>query len=152
MRIRFKIEEGGWARAWVEHDGVAFPMEVSYISDSLGDLVRATLDVLRGQAAEFFWNKEPGSYRWRLRLGESSGVSVQIEELPREFLDGDRSDRAGDDRFEALVPANEFGLAVLKTMESVSPSLYSRSWDEYSYPTAEVERLRDAIGGRGGAA
>src|SRR5262249_43013035 len=145
MKVRFKIEEGGWARAWAEHDGVAFPMEVSYISDSLGDLVRAALEVLRGRPAEFFWNKEPGSYHWRLHVVEPGHISVQIDELPNEFLDGDRPQISGDDRFVAVVASNEFAVAILEAMDSVSPSLYNRSWEEYSYPSAEVDNLRNLV-------
>jgi hypothetical protein len=74
----YRLIGHGWAEGWIS-DGVShLSMVISYLSDALGDLTRATLAVLTyTDRAVCAWAEEPGEYRWILeRQGERLLVRI----------------------------------------------------------------------------
>jgi len=106
----YKLTGHGWAECTVMDGDDASPMRVSYLSDALGDLVRAVLSLFESATScvvECEWTDEPGEYHWRFtRIGDS--VHVQITEQGTTRLE---ADTPGDDRDEILLALFEGNLS-----------------------------------------
>jgi len=67
VELVYKLTGAGWADARMSHDGSYRDIAVSYLSDALGDMVRAAVQLLRGASeVSFSFQDEPGEHRWIL--------------------------------------------------------------------------------------
>ena len=66
MKLSYKLTGHGWASAVIVDNDRSFEMErISYLSDALKDLMKATIGLVEGGEREWFlWHDEPGEHRW----------------------------------------------------------------------------------------
>jgi hypothetical protein len=79
MEIVYQLAGAGWADARIT-DGVNFRnMSVSYLSDALGDMAKAALNILRGEnEASFAFEDEPGEHLWLLTREANHSLRIKI--------------------------------------------------------------------------
>ena len=149
MELRFQLQGAGWAEATVLHENGYVIMPVSYLTDALGDLARATAQLLEGhEVANFYWIDEPGAHRWSLTRTDGD-VRVVIAHVADGMFEGaDESDAAVV--VDARVTVGQFGRAVLALLDSIAAthevSEYERLWIEHPYPAAEHRRIAHLVG------
>ncbi|WP_344303751.1 hypothetical protein [Nocardioides bigeumensis] len=77
--FRFVNQGSGWAEAAVRFGSRVFSESASYLSDALGDPVRAALALLLGSdLEEFSWYDEPGSVTVELSRRETTGDLMDV--------------------------------------------------------------------------
>ena len=67
VSVTYDLAGTGWAECIVELDGHRAHLSASYLSDALGELLRAVVNLLKGadeQTVSFY--EESGEFRWRL--------------------------------------------------------------------------------------
>ena len=145
VTITYSLTGAGWAVCWVEVGDQRAHLSASYLSDALGDLLRAVVDILAGareSGAAFL--EEPGEFRWRfISVGEYR-LRVRILQL------ADWSPRLPDERGSVLLDTEcrlrTFAGAVLAASQRLLVELgeegYSQQWGEHPFPTELQERLK----------
>lgn len=79
MRIEYQLAGAGWADARISDGSSSREMEVSYLSDALGDMAQGALQMLRGaREVSFSFQDEPGEHRWTLIRGEEDSLRIRI--------------------------------------------------------------------------
>jgi len=144
--FEFKLGEHGWADAVFGDDTGRANLTASYLSDALGDLVRAVHSALIGTDSECSWDAEPEEYRWCFsRIGDTTTVAVlgfedASAELPRQY---------GNVLFKATVPAIEIARVIEQGARSVLDEFgmdgYERRWERHPFPLRDLDQLRAAI-------
>src|SRR5690606_17118422 len=68
LQFWFDVHDGGRATAGIALRGLRVELAASYLTDALGDLLRAVVRIADGALeADCSWDEEPGVYRWLLR-------------------------------------------------------------------------------------
>ncbi len=76
-RVDYRLTGHGWSEADVVIGHERAHLTASYISDALGNLVRAGLEIAAGRkAARVTWALEPGCYRWKF---DRRGADLDVE-------------------------------------------------------------------------
>jgi hypothetical protein len=79
MQLVYQLAGAGWADARISHNSSYRDMVVSYLSDGLGDMARAALQLLHGaREVSFSFQDEPGEHRWILSRGEADSLHIRI--------------------------------------------------------------------------
>jgi len=148
MRITFRLEDVGCARAWVSDDGRTAELTATYVRDALGDLVLVTGWLVAGEQSQVrcSWAEEPGEYRWVLRR---RGRDAQVRVLA---FDGDgrrEPDDAGRVVFETTTEVAVLGRAVescaRQVLDTYGSAGYLARWVEHPFPAEALERLHAAL-------
>jgi hypothetical protein len=138
FRFRFTVQEHGWATIELRPSGTAagYRWRVSYLSDALGNFLRAAGDVWTGRrpSATATWELEPAVVRCRLqRAAENSvlcGLSVAASEsAPSRVLTS------------FSVPAEQFVAEVLAGSADIDRAAYAASWSNFRFPDDELAVL-----------
>ena len=123
-------------------------LTASYLSDALGDLVRAVLGLVRGAAeATVVWMEEPGEFTWALTAhGRFVNVRIQWLADPRRRLT-QRADEVLDAtcRLDSLAAAVAQGGAQ-DLADRIGPEDYQRLWHAHDFPTEALRQLHELIG------
>jgi len=146
--INFTLDGAGWATCIVSSGDAHCEITASYLSDALGDLVRAALATLSdGNPVSLSFDEEPGEFRWLLEQLPSNLLVVRILGFPE--LWGDRPDSEGKSLFRAEVTTIDFGKAVqaaaATVLEKHGVKGYAKSWIQHSFPLEQFQLLGDAI-------
>ena len=148
MKLRYKLTGTGWAEASLEDDERAVTISASYLSDALGDLARGAIAVLRGSGeARFFFEEEPGEYRWILKKKGSESYTLTIIEFP-DLLEN-KPDEVGKVILEHGFTRVGFAKTVLKALEDVrhehGEAGYKEKWREHDFPSKELSELHTLL-------
>lgn len=122
--------------------------DVSYLTDALGDLVRAVVALLEGaKRAEFVWAREPGDYDWLLTSREGT-LFVRITRFRGWAGQRDANDR-GKTLLKLRCDLREFAAAVLGQLTvlhtTLGPTGYKDRWVQHEFPYAEYRRLGELL-------
>lgn len=147
FRIRLDIEDHGWANAALSYGDHSFETNgVSNLTDALGDMIRAAVDLLRGaDSCRFSFDGEPVETRWVLDRDAPDEVRLRILQFP-DIYRSSASD-PGFERFSAVMAADSFVRAVLREADRINFELgeaaYEKRWGT-AFPAKELEVLRTA--------
>ena len=85
MELRFKLRGAGWASACLEADGVTAELTASYLSDALGNLLRALGELIAWEeSARCSLAEEPGEFRWLFGVaGPHAALAALLQQLGR---------------------------------------------------------------------
>jgi hypothetical protein len=100
-QFSYRPEGAGWSEGWLAIGDQFVDATASYLTDALGDFLRAVLDIARGEAtARATWAEEPGEYCW---IFDRSGdlVRVRVLEFPDWRADVDAPDSDGETLLDA---------------------------------------------------
>lgn len=138
-RLRPGWGGAGWADARLEVGGNAVEMGPSYVTDALGDLLRAVLALTQGAAdVSVSWDEEGTWVVWRFAL-DAGNVRLHVDVRGQ---DGPAAERqlSGVVRRDALVRV--VAREARAVLDEHGEEGYLRRWsDEYPFPTAELRAL-----------
>lgn len=150
IEIEYRLDGIGWASCSVRAGEARCELTASYLSDALGDLVRAASEMASGAPrAVANFTEEPGLYSWSLeRVGSLGEIWLTVR-------DG-RAPSVENPEGESVVllacscTALEFARAVERAATAVltehGVAGYKAKWVEYRFPTRELDGLRTVIG------
>ncbi|KGM02032.1 hypothetical protein Q760_15965 [Cellulomonas cellasea DSM 20118] len=140
LDFTFRLSGRGWAEAAISDGTNTTSMAPSFLSDALGDLLRAVNRVLAGaREAECTWQEEPGVDRWHL-VREEDRVVLRV------FAVDDDVEGETELVFQTRQTLPALGDAFLRGAQAVldhyGTERYRNTWVEHPFPTEELELLR----------
>jgi hypothetical protein len=147
MQIVYQLFGAGWADARISDQSSYRDMAVSYLSDSLGDMARAALQLLRGaREVSFSFQDEPGEHRWTLSRGEADSLRIRILWFEDTF--SPRAQEHGTEVFECDCAVLDFVGQVSSVLQTLLQDEgiegYRRRWQNHEFPLhtlTEIQRL-----------
>lgn len=148
MNFAYRLTGTGWAEARITDEHGAATLMASYVSDALGDLLRAVRAMLSGaDAARFSWEEEPGEYRWIF-----SRVNAQVHLRILFFRHSDNvshPDENGLVVFETDQPLDALATAIADGAQAVRESYgeagYLNQWAEHPFPVDHLAAIRELL-------
>ncbi|TFZ07651.1 hypothetical protein [Ramlibacter humi] len=152
IAINYRLTGTGWSECVISCDEKSCVTTASYLSDALGNLVRAAVAVLSGFSALIFsFEEEPGEYRWVIRSARLNEIDVAVLEFPD--LYGGRPDHEGKELLRIRCIPEDFAQAVYEAAARVlgeeGETGYAEKWSEHEFPThqlVELGRLLEKLG------
>jgi hypothetical protein len=119
----------------------------SYLSDALGDLVRAVRALCAGaEATRAAWEEEPGEFRWVLQRNDTE---ARVQLLAFADVYGDAPDESGQVVFDATCTVRDLGLAVAsgaqRVLDELGADAYADKWLEHPFPADDLDALRASL-------
>lgn len=146
VEFSFRLTGTGWAEGRIAiANSVATPT-ASYLSDALGDLIRAVRSLLEGaEEARASWEVEPGEYRW---VFQRSGSEVRTRLLAFPDVYAHAADAEGEPLIDVTCLLLDLARAVASGAQRVLDEFgldgYDQRWVEHAFPSGDliaVERL-----------
>src|SRR6266571_1195228 len=112
VSFNYRLTGTGWSEGRLVIGEEFADATASYLSDALGDLLRAVLALAEdSETARASWDEEPGEYRW---IFERSGdrVRVRLLEFPEWRAIVDAPDAEGRTLLDASCPLGDLVAAV----------------------------------------
>jgi hypothetical protein len=150
LHIRYALVGTGWSSCVVEHEGTHIELSASYLSDALGNLVKAALAIASSfRTVEFGFDEEPGEYRWVLEANENNVLRFRLLEF--QDLWGYKPNAEGRLLLDASITPIVFAKAVhacaAEVLQEHGEKGYAEKWAEHPFPTRELELLAEVIAG-----
>jgi hypothetical protein len=148
VEFSFRLTGTGWAEGRIAvGDSFATPT-ASYLSDALGDLIRAVRGLLEGaNEARASWEEEPGEYRWVFQRDESE---VRIRLIAFRDIYDHAPDEDGQALLDGTCTVRDLGVAVAsaaqRVLDEVGPAGYQERWVEHPFPTDDLAALEQLVG------
>jgi hypothetical protein len=143
----YELVGAGWVHAAIRADNQSLEFRpVSYMSDAIGDLATAVLQVREDyEPHEFVWAHEPRYSRWRLqRIGaDMAGDELIRVEIARV---GEREDyRPPETVFAADIPHIVLVRAVLAVLHNLARDRQecAKAWDLHPFPEEQMRALEN---------
>jgi hypothetical protein len=148
VEFQYSLTGSGWAEARVKSGSASAHLRVSYLSDALGDLLLAVLDIHRGApAATCSWEEEPGEWRW---LFTARGDRLEVRILGFKDMYDHEPVSAGREVFAADEPADDVTRAVAgaarRLLDEMGEDEYHRRWVEHPFPIEALVALEETLG------
>ena len=144
----YKLTGTGWARADLRIGTTRVSLRVSYLTDGLGDIVRAAIAIGEGASDQtVIWVEEPGYNE--LAFSQRAGtVTIQIWHYPN--LSPSHSGEMGELRMHQRFSPDEFFAAISSGTRDVlslhGVEGYKEEWHAHEYPTGDAGHLAELIG------
>lgn len=134
----------GWADANVVYGEQTLSLRASYLSDALGDLLAAVLNIAEGaETATTYWYKEPGGYRWMLERCDDQ-IQVRVVEKPLTREEGGDPTN-GSVVFDVICPLRDsvsaFASGTRALKQRIGSGEYDRRWCLYPFPVEGLAAL-----------
>jgi hypothetical protein len=147
VTLTYKLTGSGWSECQIEIGKENALITASYLSDALGSLVRAAVDLLTGSTeaiAQF--DEEPGEYRW---LFSQRNNELQLRILWFNELWGNRPNEEGEPILVAQCSLMAFARALHAALEHILEEHgiegYKDMWVEHDFPLQSYEALKSLI-------
>jgi len=155
MQIKFSyiLLEFGWAECTVEIDERRITVSASYLSDALGDLSSAVVNLLRGElSASATFSEEPGEFRWQFDRQSQGIVRIRIFwNMPR--WNGQVHDPSIP-IFDAVCQVNSFAgqfvAELQRLLREFGEDGYRACWTEHDFPKKHLDELEQLLRIAGG--
>ena len=151
VRIEFDLGLHGWATIQILAGPLSYEAGTfSYLTDALGDLVRAALAITTGAyRARFSLSGEPMEWRWLIERRNNDPDKLELRILSFADAFADEPDDRGRHEFSASCGADEFARAVSGAAEAVlglhGLEGYHERWMEYPFPLRALRALQTAL-------
>jgi hypothetical protein len=143
----YRLTGTGWAECDVCIDDAHITATASYLSDALGDLIRAVSNILDcAQESSFSFVEEPGEYRWHLTRKGDDRISVAIEwfdDWPETYSSPGKVLFARDCRLRTF--AGAVYDACKQLLEQIGTEGYREKWINNDFPLDQFERLKKLL-------
>lgn len=154
LSIEYRLTGVGWAECRATCGEASCLTSASYLSDALGDLVRAATALLSGfSAVTFSFEEEPGEYRWVIRSPRVNEIDLAIFEFAD--LYAWLPDSEGQEVFRIRCVPETFARAVFEAATRVlveeGEAGYAQKWLEHPFPIHQLRELQRLLENRGGA-
>ena len=149
IEVQYKLVGTGWSECFLDVYGQSCTVTASYLSDALGEFVKALNHILGGgNEAKLSFDEEPGEYRWILKRSEDNELLIKIIEFSE--LWGNKDDAEGKVIYEVTCPAQEFGKALLvslnRLLDKYGVDGYKEKWVDAEYPVEQYIELCSHVG------
>ena len=150
LTIRYRLTGTGWSECDLASEEMSVTISASYMSDALGDLSRAVLELVQGEGeSRCSFEEEPGEYRWIFtRTDGEAGVDLHILWFNDAFEK--QPDERGKEVFAAATTMPELVRALVAALDEVRDSHgvegYRERWVEHDFPEDEHAALAAAAG------
>jgi hypothetical protein len=159
VEFEYRLTGTGWAEARIADGTSEAVITASYLSDALGDLIRAVRHLLEGAAeTRCSWEEEPGEYRWIfLRAGNDVRLTIlEFDDLwgwPAEdggvAVPSPEPDERGDLQFSTTQPLAVLARAIAEgaqaTLDEHGETGYLAEWIEAPFPTYDLAQIRQYL-------
>lgn len=140
----FELVSIGWCRYSLTVGSREVTTTGSYLSDALGGLACATVELVEGaKQSRFSFDEEPGEYRWVFQVSRDR---VQIRVLWFEDLWSGKPDEAGKVEFDAECSLADYVDAIQtmleRTLSTYGLEGYRKQWVEHEFPVEILEELQ----------
>lgn len=142
MHLRYRVLEAGWAEVTIGCDGVHVDIPVSYLHDSLRDLISAATAIADGaREITVLFRDEPGEHHLNARRLDGGRIALEVITYP------DAPPHGAKIVLSCETTAAHFRGQVLSTADAILTELgtdeYARRWRPDAFPLDELARLRD---------
>jgi hypothetical protein len=146
LSINYQLVGTGWSTCSIDLNGKAIGITGSYLSDCLGELGDAAVQLLQGAtSARCSFDEEPGEYRWII---DRTGLQVRLRVLEFSELWGNQPDHDGEVLLDGPCTLVEFLGAVRDALQRVVDEHgvegYKEQWVEHELLVAQLRVLRGA--------
>lgn len=147
LKLNYEVEDGGWATASISFDSERIKMTVSYLHDSLGELVGSAVNLVNGaKAARVIFMDEPGEYQLLLKRHCGDDITFEL----RWFEDWESWGLHPPDKFDVRLQGTttiwQFREEVLnnlaRILEKHGIEGYKEAWGEHDFPLEQYEQLK----------
>ena len=143
MKFRYRLQGAGWAYAEISDHGRRITVDASYLSDALGDLLSALVDLTRGaRTAMCSWAEEPEVVRW-IFTTRYDGILCTVRRVPDEKA---TPDRYGTVVFSTVRPLPRLVAAITEEAAAVRERYgeggYERRWQAGPFPARPLDHLQ----------
>jgi hypothetical protein len=149
VEFEFRLVGTGWAEGRIAIGHEFATPTASYLSDALGDLIRAVRALCAGAHEErASWDEEPGEYRWIFERGGST-VRLRLLALPEWRAIVDAPDADGEVLLDAECQVSDLGSAIAsgarRLLNEVGADGYREKWVEDPFPLDELTALEQSL-------
>lgn len=146
LKIRYDLEDAGWATVNFEINGKVFEFPVSYLHDSLKNLAESLINIKNGSKSEcIVFMSEPGEHQ--LVLSQEAEEKLNIE--MRWYDDWASWNMFPNENFSVVFSAKcyikdyqDLITHLLKTvLEKYGLKGYKDKWVEHDFPLSEYEKI-----------
>ncbi len=147
VSFTYTLRGAGWARGELVIGDTSINILASYLTDALGDLVRAAAALSQGAIAVAVpWVEEPGSNEWSF---EQTASAVRVRVNHHESLTPRRDTDSGEPRFDASCSTRDLCLAIADGAQRVLDELdldgYRARWKPHPFPTEPLAALKSLL-------
>jgi len=145
MKLIYQLAGAGWADARICDNSRCRDMAASYLSDALGDMARAALQLLGGgREASFSFQDDPGEHRWILSRGEEDSLRIRVLWFDDAF--SPRPPERGAEVFTCDCTVLDFVGQVSFVLQNILAEVgvegYQRRWRNHAFPIETFTRLQ----------
>jgi len=146
--LKYDLDDAGWATITLANSSESISRPVSYLHDSLLDLVQMAIDLKGGKKkCVAIFMDEPGEYQLVIEVLESN-VSYEF----RQYQDWESWGMWSKDDFTLLLNGQtkiEYCVAQIVGIASniyknFGPAKYKEIWVEHEFPSEQFHRLTNA--------
>ena len=148
VRFEYQLSGTGWADAAIFVDEEKFPMAVSYLHDSLRQLLEQVAAFLAGRSEEarVIFMDEPGEH-WLIVRRQKEGAEFEL----RWYDDWASWKMFSEERYSTQVLCTvcleEFTASILEVVQKIlrdesGTEGYKKKWCEHEFPSEAFEALR----------
>jgi hypothetical protein len=147
MEFSYRLTGTGWGEARLAEPGNEILLTTSYLTDVLGELLKAIGLLLDGASSvEFSWEQEPGEYRWLFER-TSGEIVIRILAFPDAWP---RQPTAiGTVIFETRGALRDIASDIVNGVGAVltqySEVEYMRRWVEHPFPSEALQMMRERL-------
>ncbi len=147
IEISYKLVGTGWAECKVTDENKQVTVTASYLSDALGALSEAVLNMMTGvHETRASFDEEPGEYRWVFTRQNDSDDKVHLQIIEFTELWSGKPDEDGAVIFESSCSADQLGKAMVTCLDAVKDIYgdagYKEKWVEHEFPSKTHAQLK----------
>jgi hypothetical protein len=151
LSLEYRLTGCGWSECRLVSSRAEVTITASYLTDALGNLAAAALELLNGaSSARCSFDEEPGEYRWVLDAAEGS---LLVRVLEFQELWSDAPDTEGTVVFRCSCTVLTFGTAVYEALSRVlakeGMAGYKSKWVEHAFPLDAFRQIEAVLTTRG---
>ncbi|CAN5579922.1 hypothetical protein BH10ACI2_BH10ACI2_24540 [soil metagenome] len=145
--FEYELTGSGWAAAVISTEDRRFQMTASYLSDALGDLLQALIDLMEGKhKVSFTFMDEPGEHRVSITKIDVRKVLMEIDWfddwLSWGMDDEKKGKRVLDLELELPELTNKVKNSLDQIIKKYGLSGYKAKWVEHDFPVHNYEKLK----------
>jgi hypothetical protein len=156
VTLVYKLDGAGWASATIvtPQKGVAF--SPSYLSDALGDLVRAVVGIAKARRSQppfvfeqrVEWFGEPVGLDLIFETQQEGEVRLQLVEMPDESHRRTGRQVLFDDQIDFDIFARSVHGQTSQIFEALGANGYKEKWTLHEFPEDDMRMLGRLLDGR----
>lgn len=159
MRFDFNLarDAPGWADPVIEDGDARLEMTASYMTDALGDLLNALIQLVNGRGeAECNWTQEPAGWQWNFVRPNDVEVELEIRFSDDSFQNGWDPESEEAVRFRSRAALSELVGSIAdgarRSLDEFGVDGFAAQWNMHPFPSLQLQALQKWLDDGGEAA